>query len=499
MPDQPLPGIFESNLIPDSLITDQQSDFFMVREKGERFLVISPSEEENESILFEGEELELDGKNYIRCPLTHHNASALRERFPHTSPVKVGKVNSFGFGDRLGNAGAAHLKAVRKTDFKPVLAQQSVRELQRTGRTAEEVLDAATWAVFETGYREGFGADGDHLKNEQDIDRMLRARYTMLTLDPGDHVEGNAAVMERDQLNTAFQELPWDQLEESPEHFLKRYSGFRKRLFEEALLQPSEKEIITAIVKYGKVIAHTKHLAFYISDAYPDQNPELELSVDETDHPTTLFEHWLIASELHRLGVALVSLAPRFSGDFEKGVDFRGDRSRFAREYGCHLEIARQFGNYKLSIHSGSDKFSVYKAIGSLNRGAVHVKTAGTSYLEALRTIARVNPGFFMELLEFSKSRFDLDRKSYHISGRVEEIPPLSETGDAGIEALLDNDSARQVLHVTYGSVLNSEEASERLYKQRLMNLLSEHNEQYEEYLLRHFERHLKPFETANA
>lgn len=482
-------------MIADSCLSDMGSQFFMIREATERFMMIAPSDQEKDSILFEGEELEVDGKNYIKCPLTHHNAAALRERFPHTAPVKIGKVNSFGFGDRLGNAGTAHLKAVRGSGFRPVLAQQSVRELQRTGRTASDVLDAATWAVFETGYSEGFGADGDHLKNEQDIDGMLEAGYTMLTLDPGEYVQGDAASMNRDEQKKALFDLPWDLLEETPEAFLRRVNGIRIPLVAERILEPGEEEILTAIIKYGKVIAHTKMLADYIRRDYPALDPELELSVDETDHPTTLFEHWLIASQLNRLGVELVSLAPRFSGEFEKGVDFRGDLSRFTEEYKSHLAIARIFGDYKLSIHSGSDKFGVYRAIGALDQGAVHVKTAGTSYLEALRTAAHADPDFFAEILEFSKSRFDLDRKTYHISGRVEEVPLLTELNETEWPSLLDQDDARQVLHVTYGSVLHSPESENRSFKKRLMNILIDHHELYEDYLLRHFGKHLKPFE----
>ncbi len=103
---------------------------------------------------------------------------------------------------------------------------------------------------------------------------------------------------------------------------------------------------------------------------------------------TTPFEHWLVASELRRLGVEWVGLAPRFVGDFEKGIDYRGDLEVFRREYLKHLAIAEALGPYKISIHSGSDKFGVYRVIGEIGKGGVHVKTAGTSYLEALRTVA---------------------------------------------------------------------------------------------------------------
>ena len=82
-----------------------------------------------------------------------------------------------------------------------------------------------------------------------------------------------------------------------------------------------------------------------------------------------------------------MSLAPRFVGTFEKGVDYIGDRTTFAQDIAVHAAIARSHGPYKLSLHSGSDKFSIYDICAEATHGLVHLKTAGTSYLEALRTI----------------------------------------------------------------------------------------------------------------
>ena len=110
--------------------------------------------------------------------------------------------------------------------------------------------------------------------------------------------------------------------------------------------------------------------------------------MDETEEPTSPAEHVYIASELRRLGVKWVSFAPRFVGRFEKGVDYIGDVQAFKDNLAIHAAIARQFGPYKLSLHSGSDKFSIYSIFMEETRGLAHLKTAGTSYLEALRTIA---------------------------------------------------------------------------------------------------------------
>jgi hypothetical protein len=248
------------------------------------------------------------------------------------------------------------------------------------------------------------------------------------------------------------------------------------------------------MVKYGSVIIHTKMMVQYLKKSYPNHPAEFELSVDETDQPTSPFEHYLIASELKRLGIDLISLAPRFYGDFEKGIDYKGDLETFRKEYELHIAIAKELGGYKLSIHSGSDKFSIYEVIGSLRSGTVHVKTAGTSYVEALRTIAQVKPNLFREILKYSLKRFDVDKKTYHISANPELIPDPHSVGDQELPEFLDDNHARQVLHVAYGSVLTGAGAEKKQFKQRLMSALSNHEEKYEKNLEEHFIKHIKPF-----
>jgi tagaturonate epimerase len=471
--------------------------FFMIRQASERFLIIQLSNGQPDNFSFTGENLQSDPYHFMKCELNHENAIELRKHFSFTNPVVLGKANSYGLGDRLGNAGPAHLESIRKTAFKPILAQQSIRELQRTNRTAEEVLDAASWAVFQTGYKEGFGADGDHLKTTGDIDLMMKAGYTMFTIDPSDYVVNEAITMSDDELQKNYRELPWELLQDQPEKLLERLTKEAITLNNGFKIKPTHRELMAGMVKYGRVITHTKSLADYVEEAYPDHPSELELSVDETSKPTTLFEHYLIASELKRLGVELVSLAPRFCGDFEKGIDFKGDLKQFRKEYIQHLAIAEKFGGYKLSIHSGSDKFSVYEVIGSLNNGTVHVKTAGTSYLEALRTIAEADPEFFREILRFSLKRFDTDKKTYHISADPARIADPDSLDKQGLLSLLDDNDARQVLHVTYGSVLSGEQAEAKEFKDKFMEVLENNEELHERNLVIHFDKHLAPFNPA--
>jgi hypothetical protein len=213
----------------------------------------------------------------------------------------------------------------------------------------------------------------------------------------------------------------------------------------------------------------------------------LEVSVDETETPTSIHEHYIIASELRRLGVPFTSLAPRFVGSFEKGVDYIGDLTEFTTELGHHAEVMHRIGGYKLSIHTGSDKFSIYPSIAKKTRNLVHVKTAGTSYLEAIRAIAGVDVATFREILDYSRSRYETDRATYHVSALLKAVPPSEKLTDDELPIILDQFDARQVLHVTFGSVLDK-------YGPRLKETLNKNEALYAECLQTHFKRHLQPF-----
>ena len=477
-------------------IHENNGNLLCIARKGiKKYLLVASENRNAPDTDFFGEKIEAGLDQIVKCELSPENAETLREKFDFTNAVLIGKTDSYGFGDRLGNAGPAHLRAVKGTGFKPVLAQQSIRELERTKRTAQEVMDAASWAVFQEGYHDGFGADGDHLKTPEDIDRMVKAGYTMFTIDPSDYVVNEVRDMSDEELQSEYDKLPWSEIEDTPKDLLERFEFSDIELNTGYTINPSPREIKEGMVKYGRVITHTRMMASYISATYPDHPSELELSVDETDAPTTLFEHYLVASELDRLGVELVSLAPRFCGDFEKGVDFKGDLDQFRKEYIEHLAIADKFGGYKLSVHSGSDKFSVYEVVGSLNLGAVHVKTAGTSYLEALRTVADCEPELFREIMAFSLKRFNEDKKTYHISADLNKIKNPQEVKEQELSKFLDDDDARQVLHVAYGSVLSGDFPEAKDFKDRLFRALEQNENLHYKNLEAHFDKHLSPFE----
>ena len=190
-----------------------------------------------------------------------------------------------------------------------------------------------------------------------------------------------------------------------------------------------------------------------------------------------------------------MGLAPRFVGDFEKGIDYRGDLDVFRTEYLKHLAIADACGPYKISIHSGSDKFGVYRVIGELGAGGVHVKTAGTSYLEALRAVAVCDPDLFREILDFARSLYEHERRTYHVSGQLERVPAADTLDDRALMMLLDDEDARQVLHVTFGRVLTERRPEGKsLFKDRIMACLESNEDVHFGNLVTHFRRHTEPF-----
>jgi len=117
----------------------------------------------------------------------------------------------------------------------------------------------------------------------------------------------------------------------------------------------------------------------------------------------------------------------------------------------------------------------------------VHLKTAGTSYLEALRAVAQVAPDFFRQILGLARVRYETDRASYHVSAEVARVPRPQDLSDEELPGVLDQFDGREVLHVTFGSVL------ERM-GDRLRATLDAHEEAHYAALEAHFDRHLAPF-----
>jgi hypothetical protein len=447
---------------------------------------------------FEGETTGAPAGTVLVGPRSPKNAAALRRHLEWLRPRPLGTKTSAGLGDRLGLATPGHVRAVRAVGgfsaIAPIFPQQSIREMTRTGRSPIEVMDDATWGMFAEGWRDGTGADADHLKTTADIDACLAASFSMFTIDPSEHVDSAADTADLATLRAKVGALPWADLADTEGTLRKRFLGqsfaveHLKVVFDEAVL-------LRAAAKYGKAVAHVARMSRHLLKAAGSRPVELEVSVDETDTPTSPAEHYWVASELKRVGVAWVSLAPRFVGRFEKGVDYIGDLAELEKDVAAHAALARHFGPYKLSLHSGSDKFSVYPIAARLAKGLVHLKTAGTSYLEALRTVAAVDPSFFRSIYAFARERYDTDKASYHVSAELGKAPLAADVPENGLPGLLEQFHAREILHVTFGSVLKEVAPDGALrFKDRLFTLLRSNPEAYAANLERHFVKHLTPF-----
>lgn len=402
-----------------------------------------------------GRETAADGGPSKVCPLDHHNAQIIREFFPYTRPVShAGHKITLGLGDRLGLASPGHIRLLRDTGVFPVLAQQSIRELNLTNRTYADVLDAATWAVFQEHYTNGYGADGDHLKTADEIKMALDCGFTMITLDCSEHIgtpAGDAEDLKEIYLNKTFQP-----------------GGVSVSFTEEEL------ERIVAV--YGGAVRHTIRI---FRDLISGRHLDFEMSIDETTFTTTPQAHFFVANELRRNGVEVQSLAPRFCGEFQKGIDYIGDVHEFSREFGIHAKIAEHFG-YKISVHSGSDKFTVFPIVGKMD--AYHLKTAGTNWLEAVRVIAQKNPALFREIFLCALASLPEAKKYYHITENTANIP--IGLPDNGLPSLLDQNDARQVLHITYGPILEK-------FKDRIFADLQTFEAEYDAGLQKHIGKHL--------
>jgi len=477
---------------PRSIAAAQRSLFFLGRRGSQKYLgILSAGPETGPK--FEGQTTPASvagaSVSVTVAPATAANAAALRGTLPFLVAQPLGLRKSAGCGDRLGLATPGHLWAFRNSSLAPILAQQSMRENARTGRTPQEVMDDGMWGVFQEGWRDGFGADADHLKTTEDIDLCAAAGYTFFTIDPGEHVDDSAHAAPADALLPKVDALPWDVLDSNA-------TDLQSRLAETPIdlgdfkLTISREELLRAAAKYGRAVAHTVRMYRHLAAVMGERPFELEMSVDETETVTSLAEHVYIVSELKRLGVKWVSLAPRYVGTFEKGVDYIGDLAEFEKSFAQHVAVAKRFGPYKLSLHSGSDKFSIYPIAARVAGQLVHLKTAGTSYLEALRAIAGLNPALFRQIAAFARERYPTDRATYHVSADVAKMPDAANLADAALTGLLDNFHAREILHVTFGSVLNH-----KPFRQPFFDTLRSDEETYYRILKTHFDKHFAPFE----
>ncbi|HTQ38855.1 MAG TPA: tagaturonate epimerase family protein [Pirellulales bacterium] len=415
----------------------------------------------------------------------------------NVKPSILGLQPTFGFGDRLGVATPGHVKALCRTGgpIRGIFAQQSIREMSRTGRTAQQVMQAATEALSQVNYVDAWGADADHLKTSEDVHHTAQAGFTFFTIDPSDYVDRKADDYGHSDLEEKYFALG--------EHvnWVDLYLGKVVRVPHGPEILFDRPTVLRTAVKYGNAISHALQMGECIQKAVSQRGGscELELSVDETDQPTSAAEHYIFADQLRRHGLPLVSLAPRFIGNFEKGVDYKGDLQALTTAMSEHAAIAQYLGPYKLSLHSGSDKLSMYGCLARSTGGLFHVKTAGTSYMEALRVVALRAPAEFREIVSFARERYNADKATYHVSATIESVPGPAHIADdielqkIYLERWIDvptgrgfTSLGRQILHCTFGSIL-----TDPRFGPLVMQVVRENQALYNEVLIAHFQRHL--------
>lgn len=291
---------------------------------------------------------------------------------------------TFGVGDRFGHEAKAQLQAFliareHGQNICPVW-NKSNREHTLIGSEPSQVRSAADDAVRTLGWKEPYFVDADHI-NLKTVDRFIGAS-DFFTLDVADFVGQPAS--DADAAVFLSEMKPWLGKFQLP--------GFARPY------EVTEKVIQTNIGKFFRAIQEAGRIYRHVEAAKGKGNFITEISVDETDLPQTPLDLFFILAMIAREKIPVQTIAPKFTGRFNKGIDYVGDLSKFAQEFEENLLVlavaTKEFGlpaGLKLSVHSGSDKFSLYPIIRKLLRkhhAPLHVKTAGTNWLEEVIGLA---------------------------------------------------------------------------------------------------------------
>ena len=292
--------------------------------------------------------------------------------------MKLGKY-SFGIGDRFSHEGKAQLAALIEGagkypfEFVPVW-NKSNREHQIIGTEPADTRREADEAVMAMGYGKPYFVDADHI-NMNNVDRFIDAS-DFFTIDVADYIGKPADA---------------DSVSKFIDNNLKYAGtldipGIREPFnVDRSLLESLAGKYLFAAQEAGRIYRH-------IASKKGADNFVTEVSMDEVDAPQTPIEIFFILSALAQEKIPAQTIAPKFTGRFNKGVEYVGDTAQFEKEFREDLLVidyaVKEFGlpeGLKLSIHSGSDKFSIYPIMGRLIRQydkGIHIKTAGTTWLE---------------------------------------------------------------------------------------------------------------------
>ena len=291
---------------------------------------------------------------------------------------------TFGVGDRFAHGAHAQLQAFIAAkelgiDIVPTW-NKSNREHEIIGSEPQQTRDAADKAVADLGWTGEYLLDADHI-NLSTVDRFI-APCNFFTLDVADDI-GEAA----DPADVAA--------------FIAKHPELVGTVSIDGIDQPFEitkEDVEKTANQFLKATQKARAIYDHIVAAKGQDNFITEISMDETDNPQTPPEMLIILAAIADQGVPIQTIAPKFTGRFNKGVDYVGDVAQFEKEFNDDLAvIAHAIKAYglpaalKLSVHSGSDKFSIYepikKAIARTGAG-LHIKTAGTNWLEEVIGLA---------------------------------------------------------------------------------------------------------------
>jgi hypothetical protein len=405
---------------------------------------------------------------------------------------------SFGVGDRFGHQGKAQLQAIIRAkgqgvDITPVW-NKSHREHTIIGTSPGDVRAEADAAVAALSWDGSYRVDADHigLKN---VDLFIDSS-DFFTLDVADFI-GQAA--DENDVN-AFVDT------------YKKYAGSLSVAGIDGALEISTEQIRTIAGKFLLAVKEAGKVYRQIESVKGADSFITEVSMDETDQPQTPVEMLFILAAIADEGIPAQTIAPKFTGRFNKGVDYIGDQEQFAKEFEEDLAViafaVKEFGlpgNLKLSVHSGSDKFSIY---GPINRAlkkfdaGLHLKTAGTTWLEELIGLALAGGdglAIAKKVYASALSRFDELCGPYASVIDIDQAKlPTPETVESwsGAEyacALRHDQSCsqydsnfRQLLHVGYKVAAQMGD--------EFLNALKKHEEVISQNVTENiFERHVKP------
>ena len=406
-------------------------------------------------------------------------------------PQALGVRKTFGFGDRLGVATPAHVAvATAHPDFAPVFAQQSPQEMTATQRTAADVVGTAARGVSAARFRQPWGADADRLKTAQEVVAATEAGFTFFTFDASELVR-----REVDQLAPAALQAAVDTLVaegDLPDHWAEPYldrtidlPGGHRLLI---TLEPLQR----AVVRYVPAVAHCARLSSALARSNQGRPFEIEVALDGVDAPASTLEHLFIGLELEARGVRLTGLALTHAYVTPGARDQRAE-DEFKRGLREHAAVAEFCGPYKLCFHEVANPATAYPIIGRVCGEALHVKTSGESYLEALRVVAQIDPPLFDEIARDSVQAVLADPALCQPGFTVEEIGSLRQlSGDEDPLRLLDHAAGRRCLDATCGAILGAgQRVDGQPFKRAILELLGQHADLYAQFLSVRFDEQI--------